>query len=194
MMTLEEERVVFYHTLGHAMGQWAFVEMGLTRVAVGATKPETHALSVAFVSIENFRSKLAFVDNAMKEPQNLARYDEDWRPLHDELKALSVKRNQLVHWQVVEYDRANQGRRVTLERRLLPPEGLGRQPPQENLAVRDVDLVSRQFSRIAARLHVLENRMADREALFARHAQRDLRHRPLTEIARQIRAALELRE
>jgi hypothetical protein len=61
-MNHPEERLLLNSELGKAIAQWGYVEGQLLRVVQRCTPGEGEAVSAAYLSIENFRSKLAFCD------------------------------------------------------------------------------------------------------------------------------------
>ena len=117
-MPLDEERVVFLHTLGAALAEWAEVEgMLLQMVKSGFGENGSKIVGVGFVSIVGFNSKLKFADEAIVRSLLLhGREDakEAWTTLAKRLQKQSEMRNELAHFQKGEFPNAVEGRRIAL--------------------------------------------------------------------------------
>jgi hypothetical protein len=101
-MTPSEECLVFYFEIGLTLTQWAQLERSLLEVAGSCmNKRDYNALGHGFFSIENFRSKLAFVGQLVenKVKPDSARAAE-WARLSARITAASIKRNKLAHYRV----------------------------------------------------------------------------------------------
>jgi hypothetical protein len=119
-MNQQEEAVCFYHELGIAVTMWAQVERALLDVVLctevlrpnSAIAPQ--AFGDAFFSIQNFRSKLAFVGEIVTKSVNNAKLLEAWALLFKRCEQASIKRNDLAHRYVGAYPQASPGRRMVL--------------------------------------------------------------------------------
>lgn len=121
---MEQERVLFDRELGRAIAQWATVEMVLFFLLTTAIPTEKLAvLNTAYLSIENFRSKIQAIDLCIREafPRHAAL--GWWSQIHRKLQTESAARNQLVHRIVQPYPANKAGRRVGLVKQIdsMPP-------------------------------------------------------------------------
>jgi hypothetical protein len=161
-MNSDQERVAFMNELGEALQRWAYAENLLLRIigqCVGAS--DRDALAVAFLSIENFRSKLMYCDRLVSahlkgRPKKLAA----WQALAKRVSALAVKRNKLAHHLAVMYQFGKPGRRLALEPALDVARGKptplrrndGSKPPSGALFLRDVAAVRLEFHALVVSL------------------------------------------
>ena len=82
-MTPGEEHLAFYHEIGLTIAQWAHIENSLFLIAAACVnKRNTKGIASGFFSIENFRSKLAFVDALVKTKTSISpRRLAEWQAL-----------------------------------------------------------------------------------------------------------------
>ena len=161
-MTPEQEAVLFHYELGQATSYWAFVEMGLRHLVSSAvTLDARHLVSVGFISIENFRSKLSFCDNIVTEHFHRSPHYNRWQALHDRVKNASSKRNQLAHRTVMLYSQSKPGRRHALinwnaEQFTAPSKATrvrpGLTPPSDAMCVREIVGAKHEFEAITLSL------------------------------------------
>lgn len=187
-----EEHLAFYHAIGMAVTQWAHVENGLSQVALACFAPCRPELVIAgFYSIENFRSKLAFVKRVFQQRELDAELRDEWKTLSKHIEGLSAKRNAVAHGRVIVYPNAAPGRRYAIVPLLWEEpkrKSSGNQPPPGSLCVRDIDLYSKQFSKASARLQVLYSRVQGEESHLAEFAQQEPQPLMLNQLRRQIYA------
>jgi hypothetical protein len=161
-MNADQERIAFMNELGEALQRWAYVENVLIRIigqCVGNS--DRDALAVAFLSIENFRSKLMYCDRLVSahckgKPKQL----EKWQALAKRVSAMSVKRNKLVHHLAVMYQWGKPGRRLALEPALDVAKGkptpLRRpsdaRPPPGALFLRDIAAIRLEINALVISL------------------------------------------
>lgn len=83
-MNINEERLAFHYSVGVMITQWASVEFSLAGI-VGQLYDDSHrgAAIVGFQSIENFRSRLQFVDASLKSQGPEFAFLSDWAKLTD---------------------------------------------------------------------------------------------------------------
>lgn len=143
-MTPSEEHLAFFSEIGSTVTQWAMVERALFEVAgycVG--KRHFNIIGHGFFSIENFRSKLQFVDSlvqikAAKKPRLLAQ----WKTIHDSARSVSTRRNKLAHDRVMVYPSEAEGRRYALIPWLDKKNtGPANKPPSHALCVKDIVMI-----------------------------------------------------
>ena len=114
-MTAEQERALFYHELGRALSQWAYVELDLRHLITACVPIEARRfVAVGYFSIENFRSKLAYCDSIVVESKHATTTVLRWQPLADRIRTASSRRNRLAHWTMMMYPRGKTGRRCAL--------------------------------------------------------------------------------
>ena len=198
-MTPSEEHVCFYSELGGAISQWAHVEIGLYWIALRAIDiKKSKIIGPSFFAIENFRSKIAFVDAAFQAEFGDGKFAEEWADLRDKIIALSTTRNHLVHYAVLVIPNAKPGRRYALHPRISKPGDIKTKispsaapsPPVGSLFVRDIYRAARQFSSASNRLLNLWYLLGGGEAFFPEDALKDKPAPQVAQLARQIRAML----
>lgn len=192
ILTTGEEHIAFYMAIGRAVTQWAHIENGLYHVANRVFGEDTAApLAFGFMSIENFRSKLAFVDRAFGTAIFYREFELDWAEVREQVRGLSSRRNEIAHGRVIIYPHSKPGRRFAIVP-TFAPEPKRRQkvptPPSGSLCVRDIDLAQRQFSRAAARLHELYFRIGGEGEQPGAPAQPEPKSQSLAQLRRQIDA------
>lgn len=193
-MTPGEELLAFNEAIGRAVTQWAHVENGLYLVALAAFGREAwETLGPSFYSIENFRSKLAFTQSAVKEHADYRAYEQEWLGLAAHVTSLSASRNKIVHGQAIYYTEGQIGRRCAIVPHSLPEpkfKSKKRLAPSGSICVRDIDLSARQFSMASSRLMSLYWRLVRQGDPFAERAQQEPQHQSLVQLRRQIEAML----
>jgi len=114
-MTPPQEHLLFYHELGKALSQWAYVELDLRHLVTACAPIDSRQLvAVGYFSIENFRSKLSYCDSIITEAMHRSPAFPKWAPLSERVKSASMRRNRLAHWTVMFYPKAKVGRRYAL--------------------------------------------------------------------------------
>lgn len=199
--TLMEESAAFYHAIGEAVTRWADVETGLYWIASQCLPTaDEDALERAFYSIENFRSKHAFVDRAIRTAKfrhlSVARRKEglaDWGEVSATVQALSFERNKIIHGHLLVHLSARPGRRFALvPRHPRPPKRKQAvpTPPPDAYCVSQIDLARQKFGEAQMRLLFLHDLLGGRERPFAARARLEPKSRSLAQLARQMRTAL----
>jgi hypothetical protein len=202
---LIDEGVAFYHTIGQAVTRWAEIETTLFWIATRCfTDSDAGTLGKAFYAIENFRSKLAFVDRAIRAAKlqsltNTQRLDciKRWDGLAAQLQSLASDRNKIVHGHVIVYPHAKEGRRFAILPRHPQPQTKKQatpKPPSEAYGVTNIDLAHTRFQYVELRLMCLYSRLNGDVSLLEAASQREPKPRSLAQIMRQIRTALSLRD
>jgi hypothetical protein len=113
---INEERIAFYFEVGLATTQWASVEMALSAVVVELFKPEDAVSAVVgFRAIENFRSKLEYVDALIRVKVRDSTRLSEWDSLSDRCQQAAKKRNRVAHnWVLNSPSEERAGRRIML--------------------------------------------------------------------------------
>jgi len=141
-MNHAEERLLLNSELGKAIAQWGYVEGQLLQVVKRCTHGEGDAVAVAYLSIENFRSKLAFCDNLVTAKAARKQWIPYWELVRGRCTSLSSKRNQLAHGWHALYVHGPSGKRYGItptlysDGKLVHRDGL--KPPAGTLFLRDV--------------------------------------------------------
>ncbi len=118
-MTLEEERLKVYETVGRAISNWGALEVVLAMlfsVLVSKQRVNPNALAV-FLSIENFRSKLQVIDAVFQQPGIDKKIKNNWDTALSHIKARQKKRNRLAHHDILIDYEAKEMHRV----KVIPP-------------------------------------------------------------------------
>ena len=188
-MNQNEERLAFYHAIGLAVTQWSHVEFALASIVGSCFGKSNRYLSVnGFHSIENFRSKLRYVDAIVSRQSLPAIERANWSKLIDRAARLSKKRNILAHYWVLNdttTDRA--GRRIML----LPSQPTTKNRKQRNLGavfLRDVEGYRLEFSALMCSLENFECRLFERQERFPKSQEQPSRPPTLAKLRRQIYA------
>jgi hypothetical protein len=194
-MTPVEEHICFYRELGLAVTQWAHVEHGIYMIALRCVGISRHRIiGPAFLSIENFRSKLAFVDAAFQAKFGTSKHAVEWRTLRDDIETLAKARNRFVHYQARVFPDAKPGRRYALMpyRSKLGKRKPATRPklPSGSLFVRDIYRDSRRFATVSNRLLNLYSRLGRERAPFGEDFIRDKPVPSVGQLAREIHGVL----
>jgi hypothetical protein len=117
-MDFSEESLCFHYQLGLSVASWAGVESALAGVAFHAAGMNSRTqgqLLTGFYAIENFRSKLAFVDAVVIARISAARLKK-WEALVQRTSNAAKARNRIAHGMVLERLEEREGRRIGLAR------------------------------------------------------------------------------
>lgn len=114
-ITPAQEQIIFLTCHARAMHQWAHIENALSQVAcAGVPGVGGEALAMGLHSIESFRSKLAFVDVALKQRISDIKLLELWEEIRARAEKASKRRNALAHRSMVLYTSAKPGKQYAL--------------------------------------------------------------------------------
>ncbi len=152
-MNPAEEQVAFYHQIGLAVTRWAFVEGALLTVAqFCVSHNEWETISAGYYSIENFRSKLAFVDSLVKHKHHIPKRIQRWDQLQKKINACAKSRNALAHRSVMQFPEnlGQAGRRFALidwpgYKKLARDQKIAGKPPSGALCIKDIAIISDEF-------------------------------------------------
>jgi hypothetical protein len=198
-MSPELETIAFFHAAGKAIVQWSFVEKNLRDLlfhCMSAT--DRSAIVGAYLSIENFRSKLKFCDNIISAKTAGTPGATTWAGLQKKVGALSKARNAIVHGVVVGYPNGVPGRRLALED--MPPEvgsginasrrGNPDRPPTGALCLRDLDGRRGEFLALANSLRNFSGVVLGLPEPIPKSHELPARPMTIHKIEAQMRAAL----
>ena len=160
-ISINEEFLIFYQELGTAITNWSVVEAALSRVVASALpKVRNRTVAAGFFAIENFRSKLKFVDEIVHEQLSVALVHM-WDPMHNRAESLAIQRNKIVHRVPLRIlAQTSPGKRVVL----IPPN-FNRSPasafvskkgrqilPRDTVTIHHIMLLRRQFAQLSEAL------------------------------------------
>jgi hypothetical protein len=185
-LTPVEEHIAFHMAIGQAVTQWAHVENGLFNICtVAFGKASVIVVGASFHAIENFRTKLAFTDNAVTQSVEFAQILPDWIKIRDQVQGLSSTRNKIAHCRTIGYPAAPVGRRYAIvpisykEQKIKSKKAV---PPNGSLCVKDIDLAAHQFSIASNRLMDVMARGQGGRWPPAEHGRQEAQVRSLIEI------------
>jgi hypothetical protein len=157
-VNLLEEQVCFYGELGLCITNWAHVEERLRKIVLASLVIDDHnVISVGFFSIENFRSKLEFVDKVVERRFAGQTVLHDWPKLVDRARRASFLRNKLAHRRVRRIEKSKAGRRYALEAWINKKSDLAAskdKPLPGALCLRDIVSIRFEFVSLC---HTLDN-------------------------------------
>lgn len=160
-MTPAAEQLAFYWAVGKAIAQWSFVEKNLRElVAVCVEDADREAVLTGYLSIENFRSKLQFVDRLFAAKFGKTTHKASWERLHTRLRSLSSRRNILAHSVATAYKEGAPGRRIGFQPWLLKAQvgtpttrrKVTGKPPTDAVCLRDVEQLRIDFLALSTSL------------------------------------------
>ena len=187
-MDFNEEQLAFYSEIGRAITQWSNVEFTLSWIVSECFHGKDAEKSVAgFRSIENFRSKLQYVDTVVVT-QDLSKIEEEkWAKLLDRAGTTSTKRNQLAHHWVLNDLEQKAGRRIMLLP-IRPKKTGGRQKYPNAVCLRDVVSYRLEFVALMRALENFRSRLCGRKELFAESLEQPQRPPTIAKIRRGLYA------
>jgi hypothetical protein len=143
------EEWCFFKEIGEAISRWALIEHELYAIATIVLKPQNRfVLWDAFTAIENFRSKLSFVDRAIHKSIRNATLKAEWEALQRRVATSSTQRNHLVHRICISYPQSQKpGRTISLEPNFRKKEPIRKrpEPPSDAFCVQDIHRISHGF-------------------------------------------------
>jgi hypothetical protein len=193
-MTLEEEMTLFNHELGWALGQWAWIEFAMFQVvSTCVTQDQTAGLGKGIFSIENNRSRIAFVDAVMDHSWAGSLHFTEWSGLHKRLTKAAAERNRLAHNILNTIPTLQVGRRIALEPWIYKaPKRKGKVPqhPPDSLCLRDVAAIGLKFYALRCSLTNYAARVSGRPEPQPKDHEQLANHPTLQQIRARIRAGL----
>lgn len=186
VLTPTEEHIAFYHEIGLAITQWSHIEHSLYQLAIHAFgSDQGNTLAGGFFSIENFRSKLAFVERTFAGIPSAKQHEQEWFAIRENVRSLSSRRNVLAHSRVIIYPNAKPGRRYAIVPLFFDKpkkKSKDQTPPPGSLCVRDICLIRARFFQAMMQLSSLEARISGVEDVFAESAQREPKAQTLAQL------------
>jgi len=193
MMDIAEESLCFHYELGLAFTLWSRVENTILQVLFTTFPTKSHfKVGVGFLSIENFRSKLAFADSIMHEAKLSKLRLKQWDKISQRLGSASVVRNRLAHGRVYIYPNEAPGRRMALDswKLMKTPATNTRPSPGTALCVRDIVGIKYDFFALVATMENYSSRLGGAKAPLPASLEQRAPVPSLQTIRTQIRAAL----
>jgi hypothetical protein len=95
------QAVEFFRWLGICVSTWAFIDRRLYQIFHHASGGEQIQSATQFYKDRSFKNRLRLADRALKSAFNTDECETEWRPLHNEAKALSYTRNIFAHHPVL---------------------------------------------------------------------------------------------
>jgi hypothetical protein len=190
-MHFNEEQIAFNFEMGLAIQQWAHVEFALSAIVGTVFKGRsTTPAVIGYRSIENFRSKLQYVDSVLKNKRLPKKLMADWALLEDRIRRASKKRNKLVHyWVYNDPDGQPSGRRrMLLSLRPTPNNKGGNQKYRGAVFLRDIVSYRLEF---VALMKALENfcaRLSKRPEHFPKSQEQPKDPPTIAQLRREIYA------
>lgn len=184
IMTPAEEQLAFYYEVGRSITQWAHVEFALaSMIAGGPDQVHGHMLVAGLFSIENFRSKLQYVDTMMSARALGPQDAETWRALRERCGTRSAMRNTLAHSWVLTDPDGKPGRRC----KLMPMSSTGKE--RQPICLRDVAKLRSEFFALTTAIDNFSCRVRGLAEPFPEHLEQPQRPPTLAAIRREIHAA-----
>lgn len=191
-LTPVEESILFHMAIGQAVSQWAHVENGLYNLARIALDERSDAFGAAYHKIENFRTKLAFTNQAIALSSKFADLQPEWATAQASVDGLSKIRNKIAHCRTIVFHEAPEGRRyaiVPISYEKSKFESKKALPPSGSLCVVDVDQAARQFATASNTLFDLMARAEGHLEQFGALAQQVPPRQTLAQLRSLIEAA-----
>jgi hypothetical protein len=104
------EAIEFFRHLGICITVWAFIDRRLYQIFHHTTGFEQKQSALIFYGDRTFSRRLRLVDRAIKAAWTKERHAQEWRPLHDQIVALSHTRNILAHQPTLRLATAKDGK------------------------------------------------------------------------------------
>jgi hypothetical protein len=190
-----EEEWCFFRELGDAVTRWALIEYQLYVLAVVVLAPKDRfVFRAAYTGIENFRSKLAFVDRAIEKGLKDKKLREDWVTLCKRTANKNTQRNHLAHWTCISYPQSTvSGRSIALEPpfRKIEPRRNHAQPPTDAVCVRQIHMLNNEFWSLCCALANFAARVAGKpEDPLLKSLEQPKRPMTIASLRSQMRKAL----
>lgn len=163
-----EEQFNVHIAIGTAITQWAHLESSLAETFFISLKSRRRgAVLAAFFAVENFRSKLAMVDAAVKASVRTKKEFAAWKAISRRITKVATKRNHLAHYQIlIELGNAA-GSRVLVRPNIFDPFGAPRKGTFPEIGYRLVDMqnIQRDISAVRTTLENFNSRLSGRPEL-----------------------------
>lgn len=201
-MKQAEEDLIFHYELGKAISSWAVIERMLIGIATTCVhKSAERSLLASFYSIENFRSKLAFVDSFIRTNHSDKTTLDHWARVHNDLTRCAKARNSLAHRALFKFadEHSHPGRRVALlepseiersERSASPPTFT--KPPPGALCLRDIAITNDEFRILNYAMLLFWRNLLGRPTRAAKSDELARSPQTIRQLRNRTRAALEL--
>lgn len=113
MMTIEEERELFYRKLGMAIAEWAVVEESLALIFLKILHaPNDGSALSAYYSLTNSKARLDLINAASIHAFGGKPEADEWSKLYDRTRKRLERRNQIAHFVVMGEPKNRPGERV----------------------------------------------------------------------------------
>lgn len=152
----ENDRLELLRAVGQCITQWSRVEDALYMIFHHCIYcPALFPSQAAFVSVENFRSKLAMTDAVVRVSLQKNQLMSAWKKRHQELISLSHRRNFIAHGQVVMLSIGKARPRAVVMGSFNDPFTLikyGTNARASRLTLKDVNSITAESTNLATRL------------------------------------------
>jgi hypothetical protein len=202
-MKASEEWVAFYFEIGRALTQWAVIEHRLLDVAHACLPSAGYrTLMFGFYAIENFRSKLAFVDKLLHAKHGDNPLIQRWPKLSARCMSVASKRNALAHrsaagFHQVPFDQQTDGRSMALVEWSVYQEAAARpefdtKPPPGSICLQDVTRIRMEITGLEVALFNFQSALLRKPVRFPESLEQPPRPPTIRELEDQIREAFGL--
>lgn len=193
-MTEDEEHVLFLRHMGAAIAKWSNVERGIAGCVLSCV-PDANfdPLAAGFLSIENFRSKLAFANELVTAKIAGTRHTKDWEKLLERTKTLSAVRNKIAHRVTRQFPNGKPGRRILLcpwELKISDLQSEVQKPPAGSISLLDVVRAGLDFDALGFSLANFSNRINGDPERFPKSCEQPGNLPSIQALVRQIHAVL----
>ena len=193
-MTPGEEHIAFFHAYALAVHQWAMVERALFEVLAACVRAEdVDMVAYGLFSIENFRSRLSFVDAILRHKVTSNGDLTDWDLLRERLRSAASLRNKIVHGIVIIYPEAAPGRQFAIQPWIDKAKGRKPRPgnpPSSALCVRNLVTIRFTFFALCASLQNFSCRLRGQKEQLPKSAEQVSPPTTLAALRRQIHQIL----
>jgi hypothetical protein len=184
-MTRDEETLLFYYIIGRAITSGAMIEDQLINIVFESLegRGNRNQIRASYQTIENFKSKLAFIDALLKSKPLPKLEISNWDRLRDRISKNSLKRNKLAHYMVSGDGRTEQaGSRIRLMpmRSRLNEDG---EDISDILYIKDVANMHSDFFSLTFTIENFRCRLKGEREMFNKSAETPGRAQNLTDIA-----------
>ena len=154
----EKEMHDFHAELGYCFAVWTGIEMELLNILrLCLPHNDFEVVAGTFYAVDNFRSKLAMVDTALKLEMTGDAKWEEWSVkggFHQRIIAASKKRNNLAHWMILDLHQMKKPPAVYMLPNIFKPsmKDFEATRPSGGYYVHDLKSIRAEFNKLAQEL------------------------------------------
>jgi len=154
----------FWIYRGKAIQGYAHLESALCALLVAVSDMKWEAAATIFYKITNTSARNSILEKLLHHTFG-AKFNPFWNPLSQEIRALDLKRNEIVHWLAAATVMFNSNTQLMMGITLVPPASIHHKGSRPQITANDLIEFARKCDETSAALHQFAMRLKPPDAM-----------------------------